>query len=77
MYWFPTYTRADDTLHFKDNDVRIRITIKFANYKRFGSESKIVFNGQTVPNEPQAPQSDAPPATRGGQPRPGTARPPQ
>src|ERR1044071_8606075 len=23
-YWFPTYTRADDTLHFTTGDIRIR-----------------------------------------------------
>jgi len=22
-YWFPTYTRADDILHFKNDDIRI------------------------------------------------------
>src|SRR5215471_9615588 len=28
QYWFPTYTRADDVLHFRTNDVHIRETIK-------------------------------------------------
>ena len=40
-YWFPTYTRADDVLHFKTNDVHIRMTIRYENYKRFGSTIKI------------------------------------
>jgi len=73
VYWFPTYTRADDTLHFKDNDVRIRIVIRFTNYKRFGSESKIVFNGQTVPNGSDTPPPSGPPAQQPN----GTATPPQ
>jgi hypothetical protein len=46
QYWFPTYTRADDTLHFKDNDVRIREIVKYTNYKRFGVKTKIIFGGE-------------------------------
>jgi hypothetical protein len=40
-YWFPTYTRADDVLHFKTSDVHIRMTVRYENYKRFGSTIKI------------------------------------
>jgi hypothetical protein len=40
-YWFPTYTRSDDELHFSTGAVHIRMTIKYANYKRFGSTIKI------------------------------------
>lgn len=40
-YWFPTYTRADDVLHFTGNDVHIRMTVRYANYKRFGVTIKI------------------------------------
>src|SRR5205807_167707 len=37
-YWFPTYTRADDILHFKSGqDVHIRLSVRYQNYKRFGS----------------------------------------
>src|SRR5579872_6621139 len=32
-YWFPTYTIANDTLHFKDSDVRVRQTVKYEDYK--------------------------------------------
>src|SRR3954467_11714226 len=32
-YWFPTYTHADDTLHFKNSSVRIRETVKYQDYK--------------------------------------------
>jgi hypothetical protein len=46
QYWFPTYTRADDVLHFRLNDVHIRETIKYTNYKRFGSTTRIVFKGE-------------------------------
>jgi hypothetical protein len=40
-YWFPTYTHADDTLRFSAGGVRIRMTVKYANYKRFGATHKI------------------------------------
>lgn len=50
-YWFPTYTRADDTLHFKTNDVRIRMKVRYANYKRFGVTIKIA-NPTEVPDKP-------------------------
>jgi len=32
-YWFPTYARSDDTLRQKNGDVRIRLTIRWADYK--------------------------------------------
>jgi hypothetical protein len=40
-YWFPTYTRSNDTLHFTSGDVRIHMTVRYANYQRFGSTIKI------------------------------------
>jgi hypothetical protein len=46
QYWFPTYVRADDTLHFRNNDVQMREIIKLTNYKRFGSKTKIIFKGE-------------------------------
>lgn len=53
-YWFPTYTEADDTLHFKSGDVPIREIIKYTDYKRFGSEVKILYGGKEVTNAPPA-----------------------
>src|SRR5512146_891173 len=52
QYWFPTYTRAEDTLQFKSGDVEIRETIKYTNYKRFGSKTTITYEGQEVPRGP-------------------------
>lgn len=46
QYWFPTYIRADDTLHFSSVDVQMREIIKLTNYKRFGSKTKIIFKGE-------------------------------
>src|SRR5580658_5827263 len=61
-YWFPTYTRAEDTLHFSLQDVKIREIIKYTNYRRFGSKSKITYDGQEVQKaEPQPDQKPAEP----------------
>jgi hypothetical protein len=54
-YWFPAYTLVDDTLHFKMGDVHLRQIVKYTNYKRFGSKSKIIFEGQEVKKDPNAP----------------------
>jgi hypothetical protein len=40
-YWFPVYTHGDDTLNFSNGPVRIRFTVRYSNYKRFGSTVKI------------------------------------
>jgi hypothetical protein len=48
-YWFPTYTRANDTLHFKNSSQRIRMVVTYKDYKRFGAESSVTF-GDVVDN---------------------------
>jgi hypothetical protein len=55
QYWFPTYTRAEDTLQFSSGGVKIREIIKYTNYRRFGSKSKITYEGQEVKKEEQKP----------------------
>ncbi|MGO9561459.1 MAG: hypothetical protein ACLPPV_02315 [Candidatus Korobacteraceae bacterium] len=48
-YWFPTYTYAEDTLHFSGgDDVKMRYIVKYKNYKRYGAKSKITYEGQEV-----------------------------
>ena len=42
-YWFPTYTHADDTLHFPEYDQRISMTVKYQDYKQFKSQTNITF----------------------------------
>jgi hypothetical protein len=41
-YWFPTYTRSDDVLHFRTGDVHIRMTVHYSNYRRFRVTSRIL-----------------------------------
>jgi hypothetical protein len=35
-YWFPAYTRSDDTLQFKTGSVQVREIIKYSGYQRAG-----------------------------------------
>src|SRR6266699_314453 len=55
LYWFPAYTMADDTLHFKLQDVHIREIIKYTDYKRFGSKTRVIYQGKELPREEQKP----------------------
>jgi hypothetical protein len=61
-YWFPVYTRADDTLHFNLNDIHIREIVKYEDYKRFGSSVKIVAGHEVPGQEPKktAPEQNKP-----------------
>ncbi|NDJ12779.1 MAG: hypothetical protein EBY17_16520 [Acidobacteriia bacterium] len=47
-YWFPVYTHADDVLHFTNSSQRIRMVVKYENYKRFGAETNITFGEEVV-----------------------------
>jgi hypothetical protein len=47
-YWFPTYTRADDVLHFQSQDVKIREIVSYTDYQKFGSKIKIIYDGTEV-----------------------------
>jgi hypothetical protein len=60
-YWFPTYTIANDTLHFQSGDQRIRQTIRYEDYKQFGAETKIIF-GDEVKDDQKPQQQNPPPA---------------
>ena len=60
-YWFPTYTKANDTLHFSTQDTRIVEKVKYENYKRFGAKSKITYEGQELPSGEKPSQQQPPP----------------
>ena len=63
-YWFPTYTRANDTLHFKSGEnVPIRMTVKYQDYKKYEGRSSIKYGevvddktGTTPPATPPPPK---------------------
>ena len=60
-YWFPVYSKGEGILHFPGGygsmaeDVHIKELIKFTDYKRFGSSSKVFYNGQEIPKDGQQP----------------------
>ena len=60
-YWFPVYTKGEGILHFKggsyamSQDVHIRDTIKYTDYKQFGSTVKIIYDGQDITQNGQQP----------------------
>lgn len=55
-YWFPTYTHADDTLQFTNNPVHMRMTVRYENYKRFGSTIKIGTPVEVPKDKPNKPK---------------------
>jgi hypothetical protein len=57
-YWFPTYTRADDTLYFQAGPQRIREIVKYEDYKQFRAQSQIKY-GEPVEN-PKPPEPKKP-----------------
>ena len=52
-YWFPTYTRAVDTLNFSNGPKKIRQIIRYENYKRFLADVSLTF-GDEVEDEAEA-----------------------
>ena len=60
-YWFPTYTKADDTLHFSNQDVHIIEKVKYTDYKQFGSNVKITYEGKELPKGEKPPEQPQPP----------------
>jgi hypothetical protein len=58
-YWFPTYTHADEVLHFRDGDVHIRITVRYQDYQRFGTSVQIKYNDKQL-EKPQDQKPDQP-----------------
>ena len=60
QYWFPVYTKADDELHFKLEDVHIKEIVKYEDYKRFGANSKILYQGKEIPKDNQPPDQKKP-----------------
>ena len=53
-YWFPTYTKAEGTLHFAaqngalSEDVHMRNVVKFTDYKQYHATARIIYNGEDI-----------------------------
>ncbi len=63
-YWFPVFTKADDELHFKMEDVHIREIVKYQDYKRFGTNVRILYEGKELPKAEQKPDQKKPDDTQ-------------
>ncbi len=56
-YWFPTYTKAEGTLHFAPGggsggqDVHVRSIVKYTDYKQYRSSARIIVNGKDITDE--------------------------
>src|SRR5271170_6532180 len=75
QYWFPTYTRADDTLQFATGDIHIREIVKYEDYKRFGSSVKILYEGKEIPKSDQKDQKPDEKKPDASQPQPDQKKP--
>ena len=66
QYWFPTYTRANDTLQFSSGAKRMRMIVKYEKYKKFEADVKLTFGDavdgggvdKAPPNDRKAPALD-------------------
>jgi len=54
-FWFPVLTRADDVLHFEHGDQRVRMSVKYENYKQFRSLADIQY-GEVVEDKKPEPK---------------------
>lgn len=54
-YWFPTYTIANDTLNFQSGPQRMRLTVKYEDYKQFKSDVVIKYGDAEDPNKTPPP----------------------
>jgi hypothetical protein len=60
-YWFPVYTRADDTLYFPDGTYKIKMRVRYEDYKQFKSDVRITFGDAIEDPKPEAPKPPSPP----------------
>jgi hypothetical protein len=68
-YWFPTYTKAEGTLHFQasngslSQDVHMRNVVKYTDYKQYHATARIIYNGEDITDrkDPDATTPNAPP----------------
>lgn len=66
-YWFPVYSIGEGILHFTGGngymaeDVHIREVVKYTDYKRFGTSTTIIYDGQDITKNGQQPNGGQPP----------------
>jgi hypothetical protein len=62
QYWFPTYARSDEILHLKEQDVPVRMIIKWTDYKPLAAPQPANVGTPAAP-PPAAAPAGAPTAT--------------
>jgi hypothetical protein len=55
-YWFPTYTYANDTLNFPEGPLKMKMVMKYQDYKQFKSDVNIKYSD--VGAQPQGPAAE-------------------
>lgn len=73
-YWFPTYTIANDTLHFQEGPQRIKMVVKYEDYKQFRSDVNIQYDTDAAAGEQKAGESK-PGANKPGESKPSDNKP--
>ena len=74
-YWFPVYTRGEGILHFSagngylSQDVHIRETLKYTNYKQYHANVRVLFQGQDISNNNGSSQPPAQQPPQQGKPQ--------
>jgi len=62
-YWFPVYTKGEGILHtaggrgYMAQDIHIRETIKYTDYKQFGSTIKVIYEGKDITPPEKEPEA--------------------
>jgi hypothetical protein len=67
-FWFPTYTYGEDTLEFDTASYRVRMVVRYKNYRRFQSDVRLLDGTEEVKDEKPAPGGAPPAGTTGGKP---------
>jgi hypothetical protein len=50
-YWFPTYVYADDILEFKSGSIRLKMIVRYTNYKKFSTSIRVLDEGDLATDE--------------------------
>jgi hypothetical protein len=64
-FWFPTYSRSDETLHLKGEDIPLRMVIKWSDFKLAGTGDAAPAGGNPAKTNPPgaAPAASSPGST--------------
>ncbi len=52
-YWFPTWTGGEDTLSFSSGAQKIRMLVRYENYKQFRSTVTVTYGDEVPPAQPK------------------------